>query len=161
MDDASAWPPLPGRPRKRGLGWDGLAAALGIAMALSLVGCSPVAAPSACSLLFIDGHLVADDGRVVLLPGPSFAAWGRRVPLDWPAGWTVRPIDEGQLEVVDGTGGVRARTGAGIVLSAVNDPAGSGALFRDGELVVCPGEWPDNYMDPDHVEPDADVGAAP
>ena len=52
-------------------------------------------------------------------------------------------------------------TGAGIVLSAVNDPAGSGAWFRDGELVVCPGPWPDNYLDPDYVAPDEDAGDAP
>src|SRR4051794_27922423 len=92
-------------------------AAIGLVLSPSLAGCSLLAraAPSdfvGCSLLFIDGSLVADDGRVVLLPNQSFAAWGPRVPLDFPDGWTVRPIDDGQLEVVDDAGTVRAHTEA-------------------------------------------------
>jgi hypothetical protein len=136
-----------------------VAAAVGLGMSLSLVGCSQRGAGStSCSLLFIPGDLLADNGRVVLLGTHAITAtpW-RPVPLDWPDGWTVRPLDDGQLEVVDDTGTVRARTGAGIVLSAVADPAGSGAWFRNGELVVCPGQWPDNYLDPDYAAPDGDA----
>lgn len=138
----------------------GVATAVGLAMALSLGGCSqaPVQEPVGCSLLFIDGYLVADNGRVVLLGADSITATpSRPVPLDWPDGWTVRPTDDGQLEVVDVTGTVRARTGTGIVLSGVGDPGGSGPWIRNGELVVCPFGWPDNYMDPDYVPPDEDA----
>ncbi len=137
-----------------------MATAVGLVLSLSLVACSQAdVGPTTCSLLFIDGDLVADDGRVVLVNSGAIRAGP--APLHWPDGWTVRPTDDGQLEVVDLTGTVRARTGAGIVLSAVNDPAGSGAWFRDGELVVCPGPWPDNYLDPDYVAPDEDAGDAP
>jgi hypothetical protein len=134
-----------------------VATALGLAMSLSLVGCSRADAPSemvGCTLLWYDGYLVADNGRVFLTETQG-ARPGSGTPLDWPDDWTVRPTDDGQLEIVDGWGTVRARTGAGIVLSAVggNDPPGT-ALFRDGEMVVCPDQWPDNYMDPDYVAPD-------
>ena len=139
-----------------------VATALGLVLSLALVACSQlgVGAPSdvRCSLLVIPGDLVADNGRVVLLGTHAITEtpW-RPVPLDWPDGWTVRPTDDGQLEVVEDTSTVRARTGAGIVLSAVADPAGSGAWVRDGELVVCPGQWPDNDLDPEYVAPDGDA----
>jgi hypothetical protein len=106
-----------------------------------------------CLLLFIDGYLVADNGRVFLTETQG-ARPGSGTPLDFPDDWTVRPTDDGQLEIEDDTGTVRARTGAGIVLHAVSEPAGSAPWIRDGELVVCPGEWPTNYMDPDYVAPD-------
>jgi hypothetical protein len=155
-----------------------VATALGLAMSLSVVACSRVAGldapteavgdaspePSAplssptdgevgCLLLFIDGYLVADNGRVFLTETQG-ARPGSGTPLDFPDDWTVRPTDDGQLEIEDDTGTVRARTGAGIVLHAVSEPAGSAPWIRDGELVVCPGEWPTNYMDPDYVAPD-------
>jgi hypothetical protein len=90
----------------------------------------------ACSLLFIDGDLVADNGRVILANSRE----GPPVPLVWPDGWTVRPTDDGQLEVVDDTGTVRTRTGEAIKLEGIVDPRGGGygPWVRDGELVVCP-----------------------
>lgn len=139
-------------------------AALGLVLSVSLVACAQlgIGAPRhvSCSLLFIPGDLVADDGRVVLLAGHEIIEppYGRPVSLDWPDGWTVRPADDGELEVVDTTGALRARTGAGIVLFGVADPDGSGPWIRDGALVVCPGAWPDNDLDPDDIEP---TGVAP
>ena len=114
-----------------------LATAVGMVLSLALVACS--ADRSACSLLFIFGDLVADNGRVVLVSS-NVGEVNRPVPLDWPDGWTVRPTDDGRLEVVDDTGTVRARTGEGIKLEGVVDPrpGTSGPWIRDGELVVCP-----------------------
>ena len=138
-----------------------VAMAVGLVVSLSLGGCSQLVAdaPSeavvGCTLLWYDGYLVADNGRAVLAESQGDRSG---TPLIWPDRWMVRPIDDGQLEVVDVTGTVRARTGKGIVLSAVggNDPPGT-ALFRDGAMVVCPGQWPDNYMDSDYVPPDGDA----
>jgi hypothetical protein len=125
-----------------------VAAALGLAVSLSLGACSPMVAGAptgqvGCSLLFIYGDLVADNGRTALVTSPNYSPyWDHPVPLDWPDDWTIRPGDGGQLEVVDVGGTVRGRTGTFITLSAVNDPGGSGAWIRDGEMVVCPGQWP-------------------
>jgi hypothetical protein len=55
---------------------------------------------------------------------------------------------------MDATATVRARTGEGVVLSAVGDRTGSG-LMRDGPLVVCRDHCPDTYMDRNYVPPDA------
>lgn len=140
-----------------------MTAGLGLALSLALVACAQlgIGAPSpvGCSLLFISGDLVADNGRVVLLAGHEILdqPQGRPVRLDWPDGWTVRTRDDGQLEVVDDTGLLRARTGEDIVLFAVADPDDSGPWIRDGELVVCPGEWPANDLAPDDVAPDEDA----
>ncbi len=117
-----------------------IATAVGLVLSLSLAACAQLGVgtpgPVGCSLVFIFGDLVADNGRVVL------ANWdqNRLVPLDWPDGWTVRPTDDGPLEVVDDTGTVRARTGEGVKLEGVGDPRGGGygPWIRDGELVVCP-----------------------
>jgi len=112
-----------------------LAIAVGLVLPLALGACSDDR--SVCSLRFIEGDLVADDGRVVLVH-PNLVEENHLVPLDWPDGWTVRPTDDGQLEVVDDSGTVLARTGEGIKLEGVADPHGSGPWIRDGELVVCP-----------------------
>jgi hypothetical protein len=153
-----------------------IATAVGLYLPLSLVAFSGISQLAAdvpnegvgCSLGWIQGYLVADNGGVngrVALAEAAGLPWtpqsgtatplpGSGMPLDWPDRWTVRPTYYGQLEVVDDWGTVRARTGAGIVLYAVVDPVGSGAWIRDGELVVCPGQWPINIMDPDFVAPD-------
>jgi hypothetical protein len=119
-----------------------VATAVGLALPLSLVawsGISRLAADAreevACSLLFITGDLVADNGRVALANSNV-----GNVALDWPDRWSVRPTYDGQLEVVDDMGTVRTRTGEAIKLEGVVDPRGGGygAWIRDGELVVCP-----------------------
>jgi hypothetical protein len=108
------------------------------------------------SLLWIDGYLVADNGRVILAESQG----GRSgTPLTWPDGWTVRPLDGGQLEIMDAAGTVQARTGEGIVFTARSGMGGP--LYRDGALEVCPPPWPDNYMDPNYVPPTSDTGDAP
>ena len=100
------------------------------------------------SLRWIDGYLVADNGRVILAESQG----GRSgTPLTWPDGWAVRPIDGGQLEIVDVTRTVRARTGEGIVFTARSGMGGP--VYRDGAMAVCPPPWPDNYMDPDYSPP--------
>lgn len=128
-------------------------------MALSLGGCSQ---PNVgCSLAQIHGYLIAVNGRAVL------SRLGEITPLllAWPDGWTVRPTNDGQLEVVEPaaggykdagkvvTGTVRARTGTSIMLYGVADPVTSSFWIRDGELVVCPG--PISYSD--YVPPDGDA----
>jgi hypothetical protein len=136
-----------------------VATALGLSLPLSLaafVGISQMADARreevGCSLLWINGYLVADNGQVALVKSSI-----GNVSLDWPDGWTVRRTYDGQLEIVEGMGTVRARTGEGIVLMGVSDPDGSGPWIRDGELVVCPFQWPINYMDPDYVAPGGDA----
>ena len=123
------------------------------------LGLDPPIEALGCTLLWYDGYLVADNGRAILAESQGDRSG---TPLIWPDGWTVRAIDDEQLEIVDLTGTVRARTGEGIVLSMVggNDPPGT-ALFRDGGMVVCPDHWPANYMDPNYVPPDPDIGDAP
>jgi hypothetical protein len=117
-----------------------IAAAVGLVLSVSLGACSQLGIgapkPVGCSLVFIFGDLVADNGRVVLANRNG----NLPVPLDWPDGWTVRPTDDGQLEVVDDTGTALARTGEGIKLEGVVDPRGGGygPWIRDGTLVVCP-----------------------
>jgi hypothetical protein len=89
-----------------------------------------------CSLTFIYGDLVADNGRTVLVSN----YWDRPVPLDWPGDWTIRSGQGGQLDVADGSGTVRARTGTFVHITAETD--NGSILFRDGELVVCPFDGP-------------------
>ena len=107
-----------------------------------------IGGPNCGSLLWIDGYLVADNGRVILAESQGDRSG---TPLTWPDGWTVRPIDGGQLEIVDVTGTVHSRTGEGIVFTVVTDTGGP--VYSDGALEVCPPPWPDNYMDPDYSPP--------
>jgi hypothetical protein len=120
-----------------------VAAALGLVASLSLGGCSQGAgAPPAdvgCLLAQFHGELVAENDRpVVRTLGDNWEAFGHAgtVPLDWPDGWTIRPTDGGQLEVLDGNGSVRVRTGTRIVLLHSGDPA-LPVFNRDGEFQVC------------------------
>lgn len=121
-----------------------VATTVGLVVSLSLAACSQSSqlvadAPSeavGCSLSQFHGNLVAENGRAVLKTAGS--NWGDRagtVPLDWPGDSTIRPIDGGQLEVVDvRTGVVLARTGARIILLTGDYLA---PFNRDGEFVVC------------------------
>lgn len=94
-----------------------VATTIGLALSISLVGCSRFGGPTAtlanrygqvgCSMVPIEGHLVAENGRAVLV-GLHI---GEAVPLDLPDGLTVRPTGDGQLEIVGDTGTVLARTG--------------------------------------------------
>jgi hypothetical protein len=114
-----------------------------------------------CSLIFIYGDLVADNGRTVLVTSPNYSPyWDHAVPLNWPDGWEIRATDGGQVEIVDDTGTVRARTGTFVHITAETD--NGDILFRDGELVVCPiiGPRPAPFPRPDdwttetsHIEP--------
>ena len=72
------------------------------------------------------------------------------MPLIWPDGWTIRPTDGGQLEVVHVMDTVVARTGTRIVLQAVSDTGSP--LFRDGAMVVCPGPVHAAFREPDPTE---------
>ncbi len=59
-----------------------IATALGLVLALSLVACAQLGvgtpSPVGCSLLFISGDLVADNGRVVLV---GLEVIGKRRPV--------------------------------------------------------------------------------
>jgi hypothetical protein len=138
-----------------------VATALGLVLSISLIACSPDPGPPAgpsggppvgppgpaatlanrygqvgCSMTDVDGFLVAENGRVVLV----YSNIGGGFPLDLPDGLTVRTADDGELEIVDGAGTVRARTGESIKLYAAGDPVQGGSPWvRDGELVVCNG----------------------
>ncbi len=118
-----------------------VATTVGLVLSLSLAACSQISelvadAPServGCSLLQFHGDLVAEDGRVVF--EATVSSWSGTVPTDWPGDWTVRPTDDGQLEVVDvPTGSVLARTGTRVILltSDYQEP-----FNREGEFVVC------------------------
>lgn len=103
----------------------------------------------ACSLTFVFGDLVAENGRVVLATSPNFSPyWDYPVPLEWPDGTTIRPTDDGQVEVVDDSDAVRARTGTFVQLDAAGTSGGS-ILFRGEDLVICPGSWPRPAPRPD------------
>jgi hypothetical protein len=120
-----------------------VATTVGLIVSLSLVGCSrgavesPTSALVGCLLLQHHGELVALNGRPVLTPLDG--TWGGRsgpVPLDWPDGWTIRPADGGQLEVLDAGGSVQGTTGARVIVytdGSIDTPEYNG----DGEFVVC------------------------
>jgi hypothetical protein len=98
---------------------------------------SPTPHPEGCSLLQFHGHLAAENGRPVFrsiqhnhAPDP--------VPLDWPDGWTIRPADGEQFEVLDRDGFVRARTGTRVILLT---PDYLNVHNRDGEFIVCDGPY--------------------
>src|SRR4051794_31221759 len=88
-----------------------------------------------CSLYQYHGDLVAENGAPVLKP---LGDWGARsgtvVSLDWPEGWTIRPTDGGQLDVLNRDGSVQVRTGTHVILltSDYLKP-----FNRDDELIVC------------------------
>lgn len=112
--------------------------AVGLAMALSLSGCSQLVggAPNGvCSLEQFHGNLLAEDGRPVFrsiqhnLPSDP-------VPLDVPDGWEIRATDGGQFEVLDGTGAVRVITGTRVIMLTDGDP-NTPALNGRGAFVVC------------------------
>jgi hypothetical protein len=119
-----------------------VAAALGLAMSLSLVGCSRIAgldarprAHSGCSLWQSHGVLVSENGRPVfrsiqhdIPPEP--------LPLDVPDRWEIRATDGGQFEVLDHTGTIRATTGTRVVVLGDYDP-NTPTVNADGALAVC------------------------
>jgi hypothetical protein len=87
-----------------------------------------------CSLLQFHGNLVAENGGPVL---KTLGYWGTRagtVTLDWPEGWTIRPADGEQFEVLDRDGAIRARTGTRVILLT---PDYLNVYNRDGEFIVC------------------------
>ena len=55
-----------------------------------------------------------------------------------PAGWTVRPTDGGELEVLDANGVPVARTGTHAFIGAAVADTEIMPLVIDGALVVCP-----------------------
>lgn len=127
-----------------------VATALGLAMSLSLVGCSARIAPAGCLLWQSHGDLVAENGRPVfrsiqhdIPPDP--------VPLDLPDGWEIRATADGQFEVLDETGAVQAATGMRVVVLSDAD-IDTPLVNADGALVVC-------EIDP--YGPGQDVEAAP
>jgi hypothetical protein len=111
-----------------------VATAVGLLASLSLIACSQIAAAPVdlvgCTLESFEGDLVAGDGQTV-----QFISSIGDVALAWPAGWTVRPTDGAQLEVVDAAGRHRALTGTRVSLAAASDTGSP--LYRDGALVVC------------------------
>jgi hypothetical protein len=116
------------------------------AVASQQLGLATSSSPVGCTLVGIHGDLVAENGRTVLVTTSPAAG---RMWLAWPDGWTTRPTDDGQLEVVS-DGVVAARTGTRVRLHSVSD-TGS-LLFRDGLRVVYP-EGPG--------VPDGELGVAP
>ena len=96
------------------------------------LGAGARSAAVSCTLAWIDGDLVAEHGRTVLV---NTSPPGGRLRLAWPDGWTTRRTGGGQLEVVS-NGIVAARTGTRVRLRSVSD---NGTFaFRDGKLLVCP-----------------------
>jgi hypothetical protein len=92
-----------------------------------------------CTIERIDGDLVEQGGRTAL----SNSRWAANSqsfdgPLVWPDGWSLRTVDGGALEVVDPAGGVRARTGTRISISAASD--NSSPMVTAGQLLVCPND---------------------
>jgi hypothetical protein len=115
-----------------------VATAVGLALSLSLVGCSQEAASPTwvgCSLGQNHGTLVAHNGRVFL--GQTQGAQpGSGAPLDLPDGLTVRPTDDGELEIVGDGGAVLFTTGTRVIVYEDGNPD-TPARNRDGEFVVC------------------------
>jgi hypothetical protein len=118
-----------------------VATTVGLVMSLALVACSraTVGSPATvgCSLLQFHGELVALNGRAVLRPlGDTWQGRTGPVPLDWPDDWTIRPADEGQLEVLDHKGSVQGTTGARVIVYTDGNPD-TPEYNGDGEFVVC------------------------
>lgn len=113
-----------------------VATAVGLAMALSLGGCSraPVQETRACSLEQFHGNLVVEDGRPVFV-SIQHNLPPKPVPLDFSDGWEIRATDGGQFEVLDGTGTVRMTTGSRVILFTDSDPKTFKVTVRG--FVVC------------------------
>jgi len=114
-----------------------VATTVGLVVSLSLVACSR-AENVACSLKQFHGELVAENGRPLLKATQNDATWEQgasTVLLDWPDGWTIRPTDGGQLEVLDANGSVRVRTGTPVVLLPPYEVGGY--RYSGGEFRVC------------------------
>ena len=89
-----------------------------------------------CTLEAYVGPLMAD-GSVVRFSG---GRWGSNeltnVRVVWPAGWTTRGAADGQVEVLNASGSVAARTGTTVRLSAAS-VTGSAEMQGDA-VVACP-----------------------
>ena len=113
-----------------------VATAVGLAMALSLGGCSqaPVRETVGCSLEQFHGDLVAEDGRPVFV-SIQHNLPPKPVPLDLPDDWEIRATNRGQLEVLAGSGAVAATTGTRVIMLTDGDPNTPSRI--GGAFVLC------------------------
>jgi hypothetical protein len=108
-------------------------AIIGVALALSLVGCGPIVAPvtlltyeaDRCHPAPAAGQLVADQQYGTALLG---SAWGHLVPVAWPSGYIGRYAGR-EIEVVAPDGRVVAVTGKRYELIGVGVDVGGTQAF--------------------------------
>jgi hypothetical protein len=112
---------------------------VGAALALTLGACSsdPVG-PIACVLGGVEGDLVRQGDRVVLVDARWNARHWDRLGLRLPAGWAIHSTEGSELDVIDGNGVPVARTGGHARLGAAMSDTAVEPMVVDGVLVVCP-----------------------